>query len=98
VGQTLTGVPLPILERKIMAAPTNRVARNDGSSTIVTNDWEPEIGTGGASIPNRAVANETLPATYTIGQAQNSAAAVAGQYNTDAVLTLPGERPLPQQE
>jgi hypothetical protein len=76
-----------------MAVPIVTVARNDGSSTVVSPNFEPAN-----SGNNRATANETLPATITLGQGANSAAAVAGLYNTDAVLTLPGERPLPQQE
>jgi hypothetical protein len=84
-----------------MAVPTIRIARNDGSSTIVTPNFEPmntNAAANGANAPNRAVATETLPATITLGQANNSAAVVAGLSPSDAKLTLPGERPLPQQE
>ena len=90
-----------------MAAPALTIAANDGkvygsnTGTVLTVSFEPQntnAAANGAAAPNRAAATETLPAKITLGQAKNSAAAVNGQYNTDAVLTLPGERPSPQQE
>jgi len=88
-----------------MAAPSVTVTTYDRGQMNVS--FEPQMGPTSAaavagntqlSSPNRVAANETLPATITLGQALNSAAAVNGQYNTDAVITIAGERPLPQQE
>lgn len=71
-----------------MSFPATTVETYDRG--VMTVNYEP-VNAQGVPCQNRAVVNETLPATVTLGR-QTTA------YNSNTILTIPGERPAPGQE